>query len=58
MRGSLDGVHVEDFTPRRGQPAEVVLPPGEFLVRLSDGDEVSRERRVRDAVGETESLVF
>jgi hypothetical protein len=53
-----NGTRFEDFTARSGQPASVVVPPGEILVRLYDADTVHAERTTRLEVGDSRSLEF
>jgi hypothetical protein len=53
-----DGVRLEDFTLRPGKAQRVVVPPGEILIRIYEGDRVRSERTVRVDVGEHREVGF
>ena len=46
-----DGLRIEDFTLKQGDPATLVVPPGEVRLQLYDRDTVFVEREVSAAAG-------
>ena len=53
-----NGLRFEDFTAHPGELAHVVVPAGELVVRLYNGDTIHAERTTRVEVGDSRSLEF
>lgn len=52
----VEGLRVEDFTLKAGEPAKIVVPPGELRLRIYDGQTVFQERHFTARAGASESV--